>query len=174
MPTFAKVQNDIALNPFVVLSQDDLANAAHADWFAQNGGIEAWSQVPDGTHHGAVKQPDGTYLNPAIPVQTTPASLDIRGVRDHLVNNVFGGGNDGRVRYGHLKVAILASEVPIIVYARDELTDAGRLFSKQEIGALLNVCQANDLPSADTTPGNLARKIADAEKILHANTWPEV
>ena len=68
MKTFARIVDGFAIDIQIADSLADLATRFNPEWLARN----PFTQVPDGTEHGAFDNGDGTFTNPTPPVPEAP------------------------------------------------------------------------------------------------------
>ncbi len=78
MSTFARIVDGVALDCQVADDASELAARFHPEWLARN----PFTQVPDGTAHGAVSDGHGGWINP--PPAPVPAPLEPQPVTDPI------------------------------------------------------------------------------------------
>lgn len=129
--------------------------------------LNNWFVLNEDVGNGAVEQGNGSFVQPVV-VKTRPITATRDQAADHILA-VLG----GIARRGEVLKALKASTIATAVDIVDQLATRQR-FTKAEIKAILQFCRNNDLPSADTTPANPARKIEAAEIASSDALWPEV
>lgn len=67
MKTFALIVDGMALQCVDLPEKQDLTKAFHPQALAEYGGIDAFTEVPYGTKHGARSDGNGGYTNPVAP-----------------------------------------------------------------------------------------------------------
>lgn len=133
---YAKVQNGTANFVVDVSTQADVAKCFHPDWLSSQGGVDAWSEVPSGTQHGATDNGDGTFTNPT---QATPlaATLSATAFNKHCWANL-GGGTTGMARFQAIIDAAAASETGAIKAVHTQYVKS-QTFDKSEVESMLGV-----------------------------------
>jgi len=154
--------------------------ANDADWLSKMYGATAnqFVLIPDSIqpcakYNGGGYGNPSNYTNPgASPTPQPVVYTSRKAVRRHLVSQL-GGGSTGEIRLGAIIKGIKGSTDERVNYAWDYFSSAMD-FEKAEIVGLFQLARAKDLPSADTSGANVARKVEAAEITAISNNWPEV
>lgn len=161
MPTFAKISGGKANNVVICANQAAVAQCFHPDWLAAQGGTMAWTQVPDGTRHGATDNGNGTFTNPAV--ATTPPTISKTAFMD-ICETAFGGGATGRQRFGNIIAACAASNDGEVRFVYERYQGAST-FDKSKVTALMSL-----LISKGTNL--ITPQVSSDERTAVNNLWP--
>lgn len=135
-------------------------------------GLTGWFLLQQDVGNGAVEQQNGSFVQPVIPPPAPPPLKPIVAtlpqIMEHL-GNVLG----GVARRGELRKSLEASTDAVVIDALSLLKTPGQTFTKTQAKAFLQMARNKNLPSADTTPGNDARKIESVEVTASDALWPE-
>lgn len=157
MSTYGRLVGGYALDCQVASSLAELAERFHPDWLARN----PFSQVPDGTLHGATDNGDGTFTNP--PVAVVPPVYEILSASrfQEVCEQALGGNAVGASRFGAIIRAIEASNDDLVFsiskrYAKSVTFD--RVKTASMLTVLINKGVAN---------------VTSQERNSILNAWPE-
>lgn len=114
-------------------------------------------RVADDAMSGAIKQPDGSFLNPSNTVQLSPSTVSASGFQD-ICETALGGGVTGAARFGKI-IRDMASSVDDTVFAIYQRFLKSLTFDKTKSAAMLAVLVSKGL-------------ITGQERTAILNAWP--
>ncbi len=138
MPTYARIENGHALDPVTA----DSAEAAASLFPSENWTFEV---VPGGTKHGAKKNVDGTFTNPAA--IALPNTLTKVSFMDHAYD-CLGGDLSGISRYGDIIGQAKASANPLAIASLERYRHASVL-ERDDVANFLDILISD--PTVDLT-----------------------
>lgn len=144
MSTFARLVGGSALDCQVAATVAELAARFHPDWLARN----PFTQVPEGTLHGARDNGDGTFTNPVVPLPVlTPASISASEFQE-TCEAAFGGGMIGATRFGQV-MRDMGSSADDLVFSVYQKFVKSSTFDRPKTAAALQVLVAKNIMVAN-------------------------
>lgn len=159
MTTFARLINGVALD-CQIGTVSDLATRFHPVWLSKN----PFTEVPDGTLHGAKDNGDGTFSNPVI---VQPALIDLILSKSDFIDHCsaqLGSAATGQVRFGAIIAAARASTDGAVAFGISKYDSLSAVTKAQAQAFFTAIRQAG-------LPGGAIVTVAEITAIV--TNWPK-